>query len=56
MSGWLYHWLWLDLWVPIWPNLAASVLWATPALLWHHRRMKRHVSRELDRLRSGGDQ
>lgn len=31
----------------IWPNLAASVIWAAPALAWHHRRIKRHIDRAV---------
>ncbi len=38
-----------DLWSPIWPNLAASALWTLPALAWHHRRMRSHVTAELRR-------
>lgn len=38
-----------DLWLPIWPNLAASVIWTLPALAWHHRAMRRHVTAEAER-------
>lgn len=34
-------------WGQVWPNLAASVLWAVPGLLWHHRALKRHVDKSL---------
>jgi hypothetical protein len=31
----------------VWSNLAASVIWTVPALGWHHRRMKRHITETL---------
>lgn len=40
MSGWL-----AGAWSAIWPNLAASVLWATPAFVTHHVLLRRHISR-----------
>jgi hypothetical protein len=44
-------WLWTNVINPIWPNLAASLLWATPAFVLHQRAVKRHVSAELERHR-----
>lgn len=38
-----------DFWGPVWPNLVASVLWAAPAFTVHHRLMRRHTTREIDR-------
>lgn len=32
----------------VWSNLLASVLWATPALLAHHKLMMRRISKKLD--------
>jgi len=40
-----------DLWGPIWPNLAASAICLPPAFLWHHRHMKRHVTRVIEEAR-----
>lgn len=40
MSSFVYFWS------QVWPNLAASVIWGTPAglgFVWHHRRLKRHI-------------
>jgi hypothetical protein len=46
-------------WSAIWPNLAASVIWATPTFLLHHRALKRHVDKRHEelvaRLTSEGD-
>jgi hypothetical protein len=28
----------------VWSNLVASVPWTVPALGWHHRKMKQHVT------------
>lgn len=44
-----------DLWGPVWPNLAASVAWTLPALWWHHRRVKAHISNEIAKAVSGSD-
>jgi hypothetical protein len=41
-------WSW---WVAIWPNLAASVIWATPAFVAHHLLLRRHISRTLGTCR-----
>ena len=38
-------------WLAIWPNLAASIIWTTPALYVHHRRLKAHHVRVIDELR-----
>lgn len=32
-------------WTAIWPNLAASVIWTTPAFIVHHKLLKRHITR-----------
>lgn len=29
-------------WAAIWPNLAANIIWVTPALWIHHQRLRRH--------------
>lgn len=42
----LWHVLYVDLWGPVWPNLAASVIWAVPAFVWHHRAIKRHITQQ----------
>lgn len=43
-------WTWLnrDLWGPVWPNLAASVLTLPVAFIWHHRRIKKHVTQAIN--------
>lgn len=33
-----------DLWDQLWPNLVATPLTAGPMFLWHHRRIKAHIS------------
>lgn len=33
-------------WIAIWPNLAANVIWLTPAWLLHHRRVDRKGRQE----------
>jgi hypothetical protein len=45
-------WEW---WIQVWPNLAASVLWTLPALWWHHRRVKTHVSSEIAKAVNSSD-
>lgn len=37
-----------DLWGPVWPNLAASAISLPPAFVWHHWRMKKHVTRAIE--------
>ena len=32
-------------WSAVWPNLAASVIWATPAFIGHHVLLRRHIDR-----------
>jgi hypothetical protein len=32
----------------VWPNIVASVLWTTPALWWHHRKIKKHVTQAVE--------
>lgn len=31
----------------VWSNLLASVIWTVPALAWHHRKIKQHVTTTL---------
>lgn len=38
-------WLLVGYWSSIWPNLAASLIWGTPALVTHHLLIRRHVDR-----------
>lgn len=33
-----------DLWDQLWPNLVATPLTAGPMFLWHHRRIKAHIT------------
>lgn len=33
-----------DWWAQIWPNLIATPLTAGPMFLWHHRRIKAHIT------------
>lgn len=33
----------------VWSNLLASVLWTVPALAWHHRKIKQHITETLRR-------
>lgn len=35
--------LWSWLFTAVWPNLLASLLWAVPAFVWHHRRIARRL-------------
>jgi hypothetical protein len=42
--------LFRDVWSPIWPNLAASAVWAPGVLWWHHSRLRRHVTAEVERV------
>lgn len=44
-----------DLWGPIWPNMAAPPVWTLPALWWHHRRMRRHISNEIAKAVNSSD-
>lgn len=49
----LSAWLLVFWWAAIWPNLAASVIWGTPALTAHHvairRRQDRHHREQVGR-------
>lgn len=36
-----------DFWVPVWPNIAASIIWAVPAFIWHHNRLVKHFEKKL---------
>lgn len=45
MSAWL-----AGAWSAIWPNLAASVIWATPAFIAHHVLLRRHIDRRHEQL------
>lgn len=38
-------WEW---WLQIWPNLAASVVCLPVAFIWHHRRIKRHLTKTIN--------
>jgi hypothetical protein len=38
-------WEW---WLQIWPNLAASAVVWLPAFVWHHRRIKAHVTKTIN--------
>lgn len=38
-----------DLWGPVWPNLAASAVWAPGAFAWHHRRMRKHIDKAIEK-------
>lgn len=42
MSALLLGW-----WLAIWPNLAANVIWMTPAFVAHHVLLRRHLRRHL---------
>lgn len=41
--------LYRDLWGPVWPNLAASVIWATP-VIWMHFKHRKHLTNISKRL------
>jgi len=47
--------LYRDLWCPIWPNLAASGICLPIAFVWHHRKIKAHISNEIAKAVSSGD-
>lgn len=53
-------WLLLFYWQAIWPNLAASVIWGTPALSAHHvairRRQDRHHREQVGRAEAQAEQ
>ena len=43
---------WFDSWFAwpdggVWSNVVASVIWTVPALAWHHRKMKQHITDTL---------
>jgi hypothetical protein len=42
-------WLW-SAWLQIWPNLVASVIWATPAFLLHHRQVVKRLNEHHQHL------
>lgn len=48
MSALLAGW-----WAAIWPNLAASVIWASPALWGLHRKLDRHHAEHMAAIREG---
>ena len=39
-------------WVQVWPNLAASVVTLPVAFVWHHRRIKRHITTTVEAVKS----
>ncbi len=39
-------------WGQVWPNLAASVIWATPAFITHHVLLRRHADRRHEDLKN----
>ena len=41
---WLDHWAYRDLWVPLWPNMFSPSGPSLLAVLWHHRRLKTHIT------------
>lgn len=53
-------WLLVYGWSSIWPNLAASVIWGTPALSAHHvairRRQDRHHREQVGRAEAQAEQ
>jgi hypothetical protein len=38
-------WEW---WLQVWPNLASSAISLPPAFVWHHWRMKKHVTKAIE--------
>lgn len=38
-----------DLWGPIWPNLAASVVCLPVAFAWHHRHIRKHIDKAIEK-------
>lgn len=40
-----------SIWAAIWPNLAASVMWATPAFISHHILLKWHINKKNEELK-----
>lgn len=44
-----------DLWGPVWPNLAASVIGLPIAFIWHHRKIKAHISNEIAKAVNSSD-
>lgn len=42
-------WEW---WIQVWPNLAASVVTLPVAFIWHHRRIKHHINKTIEAVKS----
>jgi hypothetical protein len=36
-------------WAEMWPNMFAISVWTTLLFLWHHRSIRKHISREHER-------
>lgn len=39
-------WEW---WLQIWPNLAASAVTLPVAFVWHHRHIRRHIDKAIEK-------
>jgi hypothetical protein len=46
LAAGLSSWLLVFYWGALWPNLAASVIWGTPALSMHHVAIRRRQDRQ----------
>jgi len=46
LAAGLSAWLLFFYWGALWPNLAASVIWGTPALSMHHVAIRRRQDRQ----------
>lgn len=38
-------------WGQVWPNLAGNVVWTLPVWAWHHTRMRRLLTSEIDEIK-----
>lgn len=45
-------WEW---WIQMWPNLAASAVLWLPAFIWHHVKIKAHISNEIAKAVNSSD-
>lgn len=49
MDFWL--WLWI-FWIQVWPNLAASLITFSTALVWHQHRIRQLIDNQKQHLES----
>lgn len=42
----IYEW-----WLQLWPNMFAISVWTTALFIWHHRSLKRHITKETQTMK-----